>query len=80
MLQISNHGTTWIQPFTVETPPIPKLKMRRKEPANNEWGNCSIEPKIKAESKPGTSLIDSKAPIWKASKFNSLTKKFLLVD
>lgn len=59
---------------------MPTLKMSRNAPANNEWGNCSIDPIINAESKPGISRIDSKAPIWNALKFNSLIKKFLLID
>lgn len=78
-LQISNQGTTWIQLLTVEIPPMPMLKISRNAPANNEWGKCSIDPMTNAESKPGISRIDSNVPIWKASKVNSLTKKFLLI-
>lgn len=35
---------------------------------------------MKMVSRPGTSLIDSKAPIWKASICRSLTRKFVYVE
>jgi hypothetical protein len=59
---------------------MPTLKMSKNTPANKDGGNCSIDPMINAESKPGISRIDSNVPIWNALKCNSLTKKFLLIE